>query len=913
MHTQNFYRFSGVISAFVLILVVVVVPFAVPQQVSATTWTTGQFDTGTNNTNNFSALSIASDGTIYGSWLVSDVGTSFVKIGRWTGSSWQIVSQFTPTTINQPGRADFISGHQHSLMVDSNGDYHIAFHAGQTGACCSQRRGVWYAFYDASAGTWSFSEVQTYTDPSGWKDSFDFQMMVASDISRSIVFRYTDANGSRQTILRLATSANGTTWSFTDLQTVTGSSDDFDGFSAAIDSANKIHLSYYKEAGPDIYTDGHNLIYATNASGTWQFTTIQSSSVEERTGQVTRIDVDSTNKAHIVYIVWNELNQITFDYTEKLIYATNASGSWTFTPLKQLSNESFLYMDAGVSDNASYKAITFIEGSSGTTQDVLTQSGSGAWQEEAMYTGTTSWSTVDVNNTGRVMSLFEEGSGTNRRLYYATGTLQGNTAPTTTGIPDIRKLVGEGGSTPVNLTSYFADAEDGAAGLVYSVQGNTNPAVASINLVGSILTVSYGAATPGKTFITVRATDSGNQTVEAILRVSVKALYANSDFNADGIADIPWRNISDGSNSLWTLNQTPAVNNVTQPPRIASQDWQIAAVGDFNADDRADFLWRNRVEQDGRVSMWLMNGATRTGDIALSAIKSQLWQVAGVGDFNGDGFTDVFWRNTSSGDNTIWFMNGTASPTSTPATKVGTTAWRVVGSGDTNQDGKDDIFWRNTSTGQNALWQMNGATETNLSLSTVAGSNWTVADIGDYDFDHDADILWRNTSTGDTTIWRMQGATKQGDVSLPQVSDTTWKVAATGDYNKNGTTDLLWRRQNTSSLPNTIWLMDDAAQQAESVNLDQAAIDWKVVGTGSANTGEAGLNTILTPEEAAQRGLTSPFAPGPPSVPPATQAPDAPMSTDGLSAPMELAAPGSSPDSDPAQTQRFLYLPMLQQ
>jgi hypothetical protein len=35
--------------------------------------------------------------------------------------------------------------------------------------------------------------------------------------------------------------------------------------------------------------------------------------------------------------------------------------------------------------------------------------------------------------------------------------------------------------------------------------------------------------------------------------------------------------------------------------------WKVAGVGDFNGDGRSDILWRN---DDGTVAEWQMNGAT---------------------------------------------------------------------------------------------------------------------------------------------------------------------------------------------------------------------------------------------------------------------------------------------------------------
>jgi hypothetical protein len=36
-----------------------------------------------------------------------------------------------------------------------------------------------------------------------------------------------------------------------------------------------------------------------------------------------------------------------------------------------------------------------------------------------------------------------------------------------------------------------------------------------------------------------------------------------------------------------------------------------------------------------------------------------IWSIAGTGDFNGDGLSDIAWRDTS-GNVAMWFMNGTS-------------------------------------------------------------------------------------------------------------------------------------------------------------------------------------------------------------------------------------------------------------
>ena len=55
-----------------------------------------------------------------------------------------------------------------------------------------------------------------------------------------------------------------------------------------------------------------------------------------------------------------------------------------------------------------------------------------------------------------------------------------------------------------------------------------------------------------------------------------------------------------------------------------------------------------------------MNGATPTTPMTLvGANPGPSWHVIGSGDFNGDGYSDILWQNTSSGEVYIWEINGT--------------------------------------------------------------------------------------------------------------------------------------------------------------------------------------------------------------------------------------------------------------
>jgi hypothetical protein len=101
---------------------------------------------------------------------------------------------------------------------------------------------------------------------------------------------------------------------------------------------------------------------------------------------------------------------------------------------------------------------------------------------------------------------------------------------------------------------------------------------------------------------------------------------------------------------------------------------------------------------------------------------SSAWVPAGTGDFNGDGTTDVLWRNTNTGEVDDWLMtNGHISGgTAFGFAPAGTT---VVGTGDYNADGKADILLQ-AADGTPTIWTSNGSAVTATTSFPTPGQNW---------------------------------------------------------------------------------------------------------------------------------------------------------------------------------------------
>ena len=77
-----------------------------------------------------------------------------------------------------------------------------------------------------------------------------------------------------------------------------------------------------------------------------------------------------------------------------------------------------------------------------------------------------------------------------------------------------------------------------------------------------------------------------------------------------------------------------------------------------------------------------MDGATRVSDAILSRVSDTNWQIAGTGDFNGDGKVDILWRyygpGTFEGLNVVWYMNGATRVSDEIFSRVSDTNWRIV-------------------------------------------------------------------------------------------------------------------------------------------------------------------------------------------------------------------------------------------
>jgi hypothetical protein len=116
-------------------------------------------------------------------------------------------------------------------------------------------------------------------------------------------------------------------------------------------------------------------------------------------------------------------------------------------------------------------------------------------------------------------------------------------------------------------------------------------------------------------------------------------------------------------------------------------------------------------------------------------------------DFNGDGYADLVWENTVTGERLIWLLkNGVyfstiSLPTPHPS-------WHIAGVGDFLSNGQRGLVLENAVTNQHVIWILNnGILQYGIELRPMS-PGWHVAGAGDFNGDGYADLVLQNASLG---------------------------------------------------------------------------------------------------------------------------------------------------------------------
>jgi len=197
------------------------------------------------------------------------------------------------------------------------------------------------------------------------------------------------------------------------------------------------------------------------------------------------------------------------------------------------------------------------------------------------------------------------------------------------------------------------------------------------------------------------------------------------DVNGDGALDVVARVPSTGDLLLYKGNGHGGWN---LPPVVVGRGWNIfssvVGVGDFNGDQRADLVARRA--SDGNLYLYAGTGA---GGWRAAVLVGRGWNtmnaLAGPGDWNGDGRSDLLARERSTGY--LWLYPGDGAGGFLPRVRIGT-GWNgmtaIVGVGDLNGDRTADVVARD---GYGRLWLYPGTGSGGMAARVYLSNGWNIA------------------------------------------------------------------------------------------------------------------------------------------------------------------------------------------
>jgi serralysin len=225
------------------------------------------------------------------------------------------------------------------------------------------------------------------------------------------------------------------------------------------------------------------------------------------------------------------------------------------------------------------------------------------------------------------------------------------------------------------------------------------------------------------------------------------------------------------------------------------------------------------------------SGALSGAPISLGPVPAG-FRVDGTGNFNSTPGDDILLRSPTS--LAVQPMNGFNGPPA-PVQVLGSTSpdWHNSGIGDFTGDGQSDLLFRNVTTGEIATWGVaNNALSTAPKVLGSTAAQYHIVAVDDFSGDHQADILFRHDN-GDIAIWQVANNALAGVPSVVGSTSTSFHVVGVGDFDGNGSNDILFR-DNGGNL--AIWLLNSSgALLGAPAAIGTAGNAFHVDGTGDLN------------------------------------------------------------------------------
>ena len=264
---------------------------------------------------------------------------------------------------------------------------------------------------------------------------------------------------------------------------------------------------------------------------------------------------------------------------------------------------------------------------------------------------------------------------------------------------------------------------------------------------------------------------------------SLPAEKASGDLNADGRADVIMSiteagHGAEGATGAWLIqnDQTAEWGDLS----TRNPGWEIFGTGRTAAGKQTDDVYVR--SSDNVVGAWTtgndgkVNGWETVGEFSAET------QIVGLGDFNGNGQTDLLLRNTNGAVGCFFTGGGTAGWNYFQS--LGD-EWKLSAVGDLNGDGRDDVVLKHDAGFAGSWLTQADGTMTWADLDTLP-DGFEIVGAGDFDGDGTDDVLLRNGNY--YGAWLVNGGNAAGWMGLGDLGEVT--VEQIADFNGDGKDDL---------------------------------------------------------------------------------------------------------------------------
>lgn len=263
----------------------------------------------------------------------------------------------------------------------------------------------------------------------------------------------------------------------------------------------------------------------------------------------------------------------------------------------------------------------------------------------------------------------------------------------------------------------------------------------------------------------------------------------SGDFDAGGTGDVYWRNPGTQEFAYWL----DPIASQRSAGFYMQAEYEVAGIGDFTGDGRSDVLWKSDAYK--YLVLWVAkdNGYEQRGIGGFEPGMS----FVGIGDFDGDEKQDLMWRSYGAELLKVWTMNGAQIRSQFVAAMP---QWyQVLSIGDYNGDGYSDAIYADSN--EVNLYLNNGAGFAGQRIS-ARPQGWTFLGSGDLNNDRRDDLIWQNGARTAVSYWTMDGARILGNPSLTTYPDR--RFIAARHVGGNPSAELIWLEPayNAESSPN---------------------------------------------------------------------------------------------------------------